>query len=274
MKAFNTILLALALLVTAMFAALRVKETFFTDRTPPVISFASDVVEASVTGGDAALLAGVSARDDQDGDLSGEVRIRSVSQLIGDATAQVSYIVFDEADNMAVATRTVHYTDYRAPRFAISQPLVYDVGTSATLSDRLTAEDVVDGDITGNIRLLSSSLDISNEGVYHIVVRVTNSMGDSVELELPLVVHRTSSLYPTITLTDQLVYLAQGADFSPADYFESVREKRSDEGVSSMAGVRVTSEVDTSQPGVYEVRYDYENQDGYEAVAILTVVVE
>lgn len=274
MKAVNTILIALAVLVTAAFAALRVKTAFFTDRTPPVITFDSDVVEVSVTDGENALLRGVSAWDEEDGDLSGEVRIRSVSQLIGDATARVNYIVFDGADNMAAATRTVHYTDYRSPRFALSQPLVYDVSTTATLSDRLTAEDVLDGDITGNIRLLSSSLDISSEGVYHIVVRVTNSMGDSVELELPLIVHKTSSQYPVITLTDQLIYLAQGDAFSPADYFESVKEKRADEGVSSMEGVRVTSEVDTSRPGVYEVRYDYENQDGYETVAILTVVVE
>ena len=79
---------------------------------------------------DSALLDGVCASDDRDGDLTGQVLIRSVSQFTGENTALVSYIVFDSSDNMSTASRSVVYTDYTPPRFALSEPLVFAPSSS------------------------------------------------------------------------------------------------------------------------------------------------
>ena len=81
------------------------------DVTPPVITCSSDSIDASVTAGDEALLQGVMASDDRDGDLTDQILIKGVSPSLTDSSAQVTYIVFDSANNMASVTRTVRYTD-------------------------------------------------------------------------------------------------------------------------------------------------------------------
>ena len=59
---------------------------------------------------------------------------------------------------MATCSRTVRYTDYEKPHFSLSQGLVYPVGGSVTLLDRLTATDVIDGDISDNIRVTTQNV--------------------------------------------------------------------------------------------------------------------
>lgn len=280
MRSAKILLIALAVLVTGVYAALQVQSKFFTDRTPPVLSFDADTLQVSVFDSEDALLQGVYAQDDKDGDLTAQVRVRSVSQLLEDHTAQVSYIVFDSADNMAVATRTLRYTDYQPPRFALDAPLVYSPGATIALRGRLTASDLLDGDLSYALRLTSFSVNTAVEGTYHLTVAVTNSMGDTAQLSLPVTVRASSRLDPVITLNTGLVYLPVGAGFDPAAYFETVQEDAAADPVASMEGVQISGEVDTSQPGRYEVTYYYANEDADqdthegETSAILTVVVQ
>lgn len=274
MRAVKTILCALAVLVCAVYAVLRVQKTIFTDTTPPVISFDADTVSVSVNDGDSALLAGVTATDDTDGDLSGQVYVQNISQLLDGNSAKVTYIVFDSADNMTTESRTVVYTDYQSPHFALSRQLSYKPNTQVTLMDRLTASDVIDGNLTDSIRVSSSSLSTSTEGLYEITVQVTNSMGDTATLPLTVIIQSTSALSPEIVLSDHLVYLPAGSWFDPAAYFVSVRDSAAAEPTASMEGVFVQSNVDVNQPGVYPVVYSYTNDQASSFTAILTVVIE
>ena len=119
LKITKIVLLALTVVLTVLFSARFVQKHFFTDSTPPVISFDSDVLEISVKGGEGELFSGVTAEDNKDGDITGEVAVKSISKLIGKDTAKITYIVFDKSDNMAVRSRTLRYTDYKKPEFAL-----------------------------------------------------------------------------------------------------------------------------------------------------------
>lgn len=242
---------------------------FASSKEPPVLTCDSDLLEISVSGGREAMLTGITATDDQDGDLTGQVLVTGVSQLVGDNTARVSYAVFDSDDNMATLTRSVRYTDYRLPRFSLEEPLVYGINEPMELLDRLHAKDTIDGDVTGNIRV-SYLEDTADSMISNINVQVTNSMGDTAWLTLPVVFVEDSSRWVDISLSAWLVYLEQGSRFNARGYLERATLNGSSIGTDQ---VSVSGEVDTDTPGTYYVHYkcSYGSAAGS---AVLTVVVE
>ena len=279
MRIVKILLLVLTAAAVIAYSAVEIQAAFFTDKTPPVITFDTDTLQLSVHDDASALLDGVCASDDRDGDLTGQVLIRSVSQFTGENTALVSYIVFDSSDNMGTASRSVVYTDYTPPRFALNEPLVFAPSSSVALSSRLTAQDVLDGDISDSIRLVSSNLASGTEGEYVVAVQVTNSMGDTAEAALPVIIRRASAQAPVLALKEALVYLPEGSDFSARDYFLGLWESQAaaDSGQtmqSSLSGVEVESNVNTDVPGCYKVLYRYRNGAGYEGCAGLAGVIE
>lgn len=250
-RKMQRVILALFILTLLAFCGLRIYRRLTVDVTPPVITCSTDSIDVSVTAGEEALLQGVMASDDRDGDLTDQILIKGVSPSLTDSSAQVTYIVFDSANNMATVTRTVRYTDYEAPRFALSQPLVYPAGQTVTLLDRLTATDVLDGDISSGIRITSQNVINSQPGVYSVTAQVDSRLGNSVVLPLKVVI--TAGGPQLITLSDYLVYLPRGSAFDAAGYIQSVTAP---DGTALSAGqVSIESPVDTSVPGTYHVGY-------------------
>ena len=228
---------------------------------------------ATLTGAVYAMLGyvttGVMASDDRDGDLTDQILIKGVTPALADSSAQVTYIVFDSANNMATVTRTVRYTDYQAPRFALSRPLVYPLGQTVTLLDRLTASDVLDGDISKTIRITSQNIVNSQPGVYNVTAQVDSRLGEPVVLPLKVVI--TTGETQLIWLKDYLIYLPQGASFDAAGYIDSVVAP--DGSTLAASQVSVDDPVNTSVPGVYYVGYTVAAQ-GQSYTVYLTVVVE
>lgn len=236
----------------------------------PTISCPDEVLEVSVQDSKDALLAGVTATDKEDGDLTGEIMISGVSKFVDGSTVKVTYLVFDSDDHMATRTRTVRYTDYQSPRFSITAPLIYtDTQKEVALIDRIRALDVIDGDITGFLRVSSDNM-YSEEMIHMIKLQVTNSMGDTSVLSVPVIVQEADGLRPVITLSEQLVYLSVGSAFDAKSYFSSVTLP---DGHKVTTGATITGTADTSAPGVHYITYNY-NHNGHIATAVLTVVVE
>ena len=215
-----------------------------------------------------ALLQGVTASDAQDGDLTGKIHIQGISKLITDRTAKISYIVFDSHGNFATAGRMVRYTDYFRPSIHVTSPLIYRESEQIKLLDRLMAADALDGDITGSIRV-SALQATSDPDVWTVSVQVTNSMGDTTRLELPIIIHTGLVVRPRVELTDYLIYLDQGDTFRQEDYLAGVETPI---GPGELKDVIITGQVDTSAPGTYYVyyRYPYGVTTG---LSVLTVVV-
>lgn len=265
MRTLKRVTIALFALFAVIFAAGQIKDRFFTDNTPPVISCSTELLECSVTDGDDVLLADVSATDAHDGDVTASLSVMGVSGLVSRDTAIVSYIAFDSSNNMSIMKRSIRYTDYHKPVFAISKPLLYKSGAAISLTDRVTAEDVLDGDITDSIRVTAQDLSVSHEGEYSITLQVTNSAGDSSVLPLTVIINNNAAVTHMIRLSEYLVYLPAGTEFDPMDYVEHVR--------GDAEGISISSDLDSSEPGVYEVRYSCPSSGG-EYTVILTVVVE
>lgn len=234
---------------------------------PPVLHCGSEVLDISVQDDDSVLLSGITAEDAQDGDLTDKVLISGISRLMGDGTAKVTYAVFDSHHNMATLTRRIRYTDYRLPRFSLEEPLIYRTSQSIRLLDRLHAHDVIDGDITNSIRVTSTA---TASDVYQLSVQVTNSMGDTAWLTLPVIMLEDDAAVLDVELSTYLVYLEQGSEFSAGDYLEQASLNGD---AISRDNVTVTGTVDTAVPGTYILEYTctYGSLSG---TAYLTVVVE
>ena len=274
MKFFQRTVIVLFVIVTLLFAGMLVYENYMVDDVAPVIRCGEDKILVSVTDGDEVLLEGVTATDNVDGDLSGEVMVKSVSPLIDTNTAKVTYFVFDSSDNVATASRMVQYRDYKRPHFSLQEPLVYRVGSMVTLLDRLTAADEIDGDISQNIRVTAQNLSVDYAGTYSVTVQVTNSLGDTAILPLRVVMDSYGAVNHLVELTEYIVYVDEGEDFDPQDYVKHVRDY--DYTVMDVSDLTIESNVDTSVPGNYEVSYTFVSS-GVRAqtyTAWLAVVVE
>lgn len=270
MRILQRIMIILFAAVLAVFCGVEIYERLYIDRSAPVISLDSDTISVSVSDPGEKLLEGVSAYDNRDGDLTGEVMIKSVTQLITGNTAKVNYIVFDSSNNMAAASRTVRYTDYEKPRFSLEKPLIFSVGSTVTLLDKLTASDVIDGDISDGIRVTSQNVTANYEGLYSVTVQVTNSMGDSETVNLKVTVSNSAYSRRLVTLSEYITYVEAGAEFEPSSYILSVRAPEGDQLPDD--SVEIASNVDTSTPGYYEVAYTCSSQ-GETFTAYLAVVV-
>lgn len=226
----------------------------------PVITGPEEVLEVSVTAGEEELLAGITAWDQQDGDLTGQIIVGGVSKLVGGDTAKVTCLVFDSDDNMASLVRPIRYTDYCRPVIELTDALVYSGTETALLLERVRVTDSLDGDLSASARV-SSLWPTDRDQVFSATILVTNSMGDTASVEVPVIIREENAARPQIHLTEQIVYVDQGSSFDPWDY------------TSRSGGLEIENNVDTSQPGCYWVWY-YDNSTSVQGLAILTVVVQ
>lgn len=235
----------------------------------PVISCPKDVLEVSASAKESDLLVDITAKDNQDGDLTERVIVASVSKLISHNTARVTYLVFDSDDNMGMAQRIIRYTDYRKPWFQINEPLIYSTTENISVLDRITAYETAEKDIHDQIRV-STLAGTDNSEVFDVTVQVTNAMGDTAWLTLPVLQLEYNPERPQIQLSKYLIYLELGEQFNPQKYLESVTVKGE---VLTDAAVQVVGTVDSEKAGTYRITYNY-SANGSMGTAILTVVVQ
>ena len=267
MRFLKTATVVVFILSLVAFAGYKYYSTRVADRTPPVIHAETEVLDAKMGASDEELLKGITATDDRDGDLSGHVLVQGVSQLVTDDTALVTYVVFDSSNNMGSLKRTVHYTNYAKPHFAIKQPLFYAPNTLITITDRITASDISGKDFSEGVHVVAQNVQKNVEGLYSITVQVSNDMGDYESLQLPLVISQKYCSVQPVVLTSYLEYLKVGDSFKPESYIKTVGGPGA--GTLNFSKVVIESDVDTTKAGTYQVAYSYEDCAVY-----LTVVVK
>lgn len=242
-----------------LFTFANVREWMNEDETLPTITADSDTIDVPCAYTTDQLLAGVTASDAKDGDLTGQILVGNFTRFIDPGVCDLNYVVFDSSEHMATLTRRVHFTDYHSPRFALADPLVFAESTTnnTEVRDLFSASDVLDGDLTDWIAYVETNAAYNNPGDYTITMEVRNSFGDTVRYAFPIHIYERNTQDFTISLTDALVYVQQGGDFDPLEYIESVEDFSGNEYSPSL--LRVTSTVDTGTPGIYEVHYEIGN---------------
>ncbi len=281
------------IVVTVIFALYQVRAKMQTDSTGPVITMDAESIEVSVTATEEELLAGITATDKKDGDVSSSLLIEQMGSFIEPGRREITVVAFDSDSHITRATREIIYTDYSSPVFSKSTPFEFAAGTSDLIGD-LTVTDVLDGDLTTSI-LISNESTISyyTAGTYSLVYSVTNSAGDTVELPVEITIYDDNSDLPQFTLSDYLVYIEKGASFNAWDYVKQITMLYSDYvrasdgrlyqqnvvagetvGVISSSDVTIRSTVNTSEAGVYSVLYRLTDSNGNTGTTRLYVVVQ
>lgn len=260
MKKRNWLLLLLIGLCLAVFLGYQAVDRIRTDKKAPEIIFPEEPLQLSMADPDDTLLQGVTASDNRDGDVTASVIVERIQLTDGDGSILIKYAAFDRSGNVAKAERAAHYTDYERPRFTLSSSLLMEETSSLDLMDIIGASDPLDGNIRHRIR--ATSLDggsIAGLGEHEVEFRVTNSLGDTVRLTLPVKVYAEGVHTLDLALTNYLIYLDAGSSFDAQRYLDSVRWNMETtslrSGLPRNYSVKIEEHVDTQTPGVYAVDY-------------------
>lgn len=272
----------------ALFVLFHLYQQQNVDATPPEITCGEETLSVSVSDEESALLSGVTAYDEKDGDVTSSLVVVSKSRFAGDGTREVELAAFDAAGNVATATRTIAYTDYTPPRFGLTGPLRFNASDyTVTVSNLITATDGLDGTITSLIKYSvgDSSFSYGVACDADIAFQVTTSAGSSAQLILKAAIlseEEYEKPYPE--LSEYLVYTKVGTELDLESYpvgtyaygnhylFSSYDEDEDYVGITEDYYVRenvtCSGTVDYSTPGTYVVTYTLharEIADGDEA---------
>lgn len=270
MKILRTSVLVLFLVVTVLFGLFKYQQ-ISADKTYPVIHIEEDMLNVSVNATKEDLLVGVTAYDEKDGDLTDEVIVESISHFTELGVCVVEYAVCDEDNHTASAVRKITYTDYESPRFTLNGSLVFRTSSAINIRRLLGATCVLDGDIGNKVIITSEEYSMNVAGIYKILAKVTNSKGDTIELELPVYVEDISLSAPKIILVDYMTYLTVGDDFDPMDNVRSCLDYDENDLTSTIV---IDTNLDLTSPGMYEIHYRVSDAAGRAAHEIATVIVE
>lgn len=272
------ILLAVTVLCCAFFAGYVYMVRQVEDHKAPEISFQSEELQISVAESGEALLDGVTAWDERDGDVTAGIIVEGISNISADQQATVTYAAFDQAGNVAKAQRILRYVDYESPRFTLSQPLVFNSGKYVDVMNYVGAEDAIDGALDEKIKatLVGGEGNISDVGIHEVEFRVTNSMGETIYLTVPVEVYQTGAYNASLELSENLVYVEKDAQFEEESYLRRMKagskEIALDDSLDDVS-VQIKSDVDTRVPGTYSVEYTVKSGT-FTGYTRLVVVVE
>ena len=247
------------------------------DTTPPVITVPETPLQASIYAQEPIYLEGITAQDDRDGDVTASIVIERYSDIYDGNKSSVTFAAFDAAGNVAKAQRPVEFVDYLRPRFTLSGPLIFRQGTAFDLFRQVGAVDALDGRLDSRVKgtLVGGGEEIDEPGMYQVEFRVTNGLGDTVHLTLPVEVTAADVSRDAPQLEEYLVYVKKGDVFNARDYLKAEKPQTGPDG-EILNAVRVDSNVNTAEAGIYTVDYTRGKSDSknYSRSRLIVVVEE
>ena len=235
----------------------------------PQITFEDTHLELSVGDDSSRLMEGVRATDKEDGELTSEVIIDSISAFDGKKNRTGRYVVFDKENKAAQASRTISYVDYQPPKILIKDSLVQDVISVAKINRMMEAVSCVDGDISNNVEVNIGKLQ-DNE----VVLKIHAYDSTGTESNLSVVLEYDRNTYPVkICLREYALYVPAGEIY---DLKQNVQEIVLGNQVISKYNemIQIEGEVDFNTPGIYEVYYELSEEADNIARTKGIVVVE
>ena len=265
MRRFRILLVLFFAVVLVVFAVSQIRERMTSDYEPPQITADSDTVFLSVNAADEDYLAGMTAFDKKDGDVTNTLVVVSKTKFSSKGTLRVNYAAFDNNSNVGTYIRDVTYTDYHSPRLSLTSPLRYIEGsTRVDYLSAFSAEDCMDGNISTKIRVSSGNKEIVSDELTTepITVQVTNSAGDTSTIEL-IARYESYNDYsqPAPALSNYIIYATVGGvrpDLREGinGVWSSGTVRRFETTGYSFTDISVNdSSVDYNMPGVYPITY-------------------
>ncbi len=267
----------LRICITVLFAAVLCLFIIFNinyakrDRTVPTITFDSDEISVPLHASREELLAGVTAYDEKDGDISNKIVVESISRFVEPGVSVVRYSVCDGDRHIASATRKVIYENYSSPRFTVSSSLVFPTGQSFNIHSIIGATDKIDGDISEKVIITVGDYSAQSSAVYSVDAKVTNSKGDMITRTFPVYVEDRSLSAPEIELKNYIIYCSVG---ETVDVGANIVSALTADGTDILGSVRTDTNLNTSKPGMYEIHYRVSDESGRTGHSVAFVVVE
>ena len=255
MKRLHITMLILFIVSALLLGGAILYKHYTTDTTMPEIRVAEEPLSISIADGTDALMSGVTAYDAKDGDITDKLILQKIEMGEG-GEVNATYAVSDNDSHVVTRTRTIIYTDYVPPRFSLSKELRYAPTGSIQVRDRLTAYDVIDGNINDRSPYYA--------GLYPVTFEVTNSLGDHVSLTLEVEIRTIADNEPVITLDTYLVYMTaeEAKSFKPMKY------------VKEVIGAEKSADKSRLKEGVNRITYSCRNEIGVRGSVVLYIVVE
>lgn len=232
-------------------------------------------IECLVHTPDEELLKYVTAYDKQDGDISDRIKVVRKKHLIDyKNTIVVMFAVCDSDNNVTSVSRNLVLTDYHPPRISLSSDFIFQSGHSFSVSKYVTANDIVDGDLSQYVKLISTEF-TNVEGQYPINIKVSNSMGDSTEMTVNAIVTNEDYVNVKVQLNDYAYYCPVGGEIDYKSLVTGINNLTNN--TYEVEDITVDdSAVDTSTPGVYDAFYKIvdENQKIITMTRLVVIVTE
>lgn len=260
----------------------------------PEIQMEESSITVSVAATEEELLQGITATDKKDGDVSDSLIIETMGNFIEHGRRTITIAAFDSDNHVTKATREVVYSDYQSPQFSLSEPLKFPKNTSNILQ-YINANDVLDGNLTSNIKIVSDyHVDTSEEGEYHVEFTVANSAGDVSEFPVTVEIYDVAkeNQKPHIDLSQYVIYTPLGVAIDPWRYVEKItiggneyvrqeddvlHDLNPAEGQEKTTITRdevtISHAVDINTAGTYEILYQVEAQNREPGTVRLIMVV-
>lgn len=207
------------------------------DRNGPEISVPQEEITYVAGTDTSALLNGVTAQDDRDGDVTDTVTIESIIPNANQTGASVVYVVKDSKNNVTKETRTILYsTDANQ---AAAQAAAEQAAADQAAQDQAAAEQVAQGDAAGE------SAQTTDDGAAQNEAAIAALSAES----------------PRFYLTQYSVEVERGADLNELSYVQEISDDK-DSRDELYQGIQISGEVDTNTPGEYTLEYHVVDSDG------------
>ena len=283
MKRVNLLLMSVLAVVIGLFSVYLIGVHNNLDTTGPVITVEEKMLEISVEDPQEALMQGITAIDDRDGDVTGMMLVESIYGITEDNVTTVTYTAFDRAGNVSKIQRQVRYKDYESPKLELYGSLCFPGGANVDVLEYVGARDVIEDDIRRRVRatLVSNTKTINNIGSHVVRFQVTNSLGDTVQADIPVEVYDPEWYTAFVELDEYMVYLKVGDSFNPESYLKTFQIRGESinvsQGITEDVFCNIDSKVNTGRPGIYTVTYNLSknvNLMTFSGKAVLVVIVE
>ena len=245
------------------------------DTTPPTITLLGDN-PLELTVGDTYNEPGYSANDDVDGNITGSVVVNSSAvntNIIG--SYSITYTVSDNASNSVTVTRTVNISaapDTTPPTIMLLGDNPLEIIVDGNYNEPgYSATDNVDGTITGNVTVNTSSVNTNAIGSYSVTYNVSDTAGNAAATmnRTVNVTAAPDTTPPVITLLgDNPLEITVGGNYNE-------QGATATDNVDVIASGSITinsSAVNTNAIGSYSVSYNVSDTANNNATTVMRTV--
>lgn len=270
MKRNIVFIVLMCILCFSYINAMNFMDTHKNTGSKPSFEVSAEVLQVSVKDPTSLYLQGISAYDEEDGDISESIIVESISALDENNQRMVNYAVFDSDGNVSRMVRPLRYKDYQEPTISIKKGLVmYSVANENALLDYVKASSSIDGEISSSIRIESIDYDGFKGSVLY---SVTDSCGKYKEFKADLTLVNKVITNDIKLSTYETSIPAGTAYFNPRSFISSISGPLGNLN-GYISQVMINDNVNYDTPGTYEIIYTLNTDDGSFGATKLLVTV-